>query len=237
MAVAARWPARVAGLVISEEYFLTGRDEGFYHDTKRIVDNVAFSWIGPVFFVHLGAQLQLKLNLLLSILGNLDLARGAWREGRSPGRALDDLEAAAERATDLARAMVTQYGMSPLGPIAFGENEETLFLGREVTRHQPHSPATIERIDVEIEKIVQESLGRAEKLLHENSDKLKIIAEALIKYESLKVAEVELHLEGGDLEQYRASKRPPTPPAEPTDQAPNEAEEKKPDSLPQKSSP
>jgi len=138
-----------------------------------------------------------------------------------------------QRATELARAMVTQYGMSAMGPIAFGENEETLFLGREVTRHQPHSPATIERIDIEIEKIIQESLDRAEKLLHDNSDKLKIIADGLIKYEALNVAEVELLLEGGDLDQYRASKKaPPAPPAEPTDEATKEADEKKPDSLP-----
>ena len=139
-----------------------------------------------------------------------------------------------QRATDLARAMVTQYGMSDLGPIAFGENEETLFLGREVTRHQPHSPRTFERIDDEIEKIVQESYGRAETLLNGNKDKLKLIATALVKYEVLNAAEVDLLLEGGDLEQYRASKQPPKPPAaEPDEEATTEVEEeKKPDSLP-----
>ena len=91
----------------------------------------------------------------------------------------------------------------------------------------------MERIDEEIEKIIQDSYGRAEKLLNENRDKLTVIAEALIKYESLNADEVDLVLEGGDLEQYRASKRPPTPPAEPTnEETPQEADEKKPDSLP-----
>ena len=56
-----------------------------------------------------------------------------------------------ERATAIARRMVTQYGMSELGPIAYGENEETVFLGREVTRHQAHSPDTTQRIDAAVE--------------------------------------------------------------------------------------
>ncbi|MHC4954857.1 MAG: ATP-dependent zinc metalloprotease FtsH [Planctomycetota bacterium] len=134
------------------------------------------------------------------------------------------------RATELARAMVTQYGMSSLGPIAFAENEETIFLGREVTRHQVHSPHTIERIDAEIEKFVQDSYRRAEQLLNENKDKLQLIADALIKYEALNAEEVDLVLEGGDIEKYRASKQPPPAPA--TDKASDELESPKPDALP-----
>ena len=136
------------------------------------------------------------------------------------------------RATDLARAMVTQYGMSALGPIAFGENEETVFLGREVTRHHPHSPHTVERIDEEIEKIIGECYARAEKLLNENRDKLTLIAAALMKYESLNADEVELVLQGGDVDQYRASNRPPTPPAEPSSESKPKEEKPKPDTLP-----
>ena len=133
-----------------------------------------------------------------------------------------------QRATELARAMVMQYGMSELGPINFGENEETLFLGREVTRHQSHSAETVQRIDAAVEKFVQDSYKRAEKLLNENKDKLTLIADALIKYEQLSADEVDLILEGGDVDQYRASR--PKPPAAPTEEAKDE--KAKPDTLP-----
>ena len=60
--------AYMAGLVISHEHFPKRREEGTYFDTKRIIDNVAFSWIGPVFFVNLGAQIQFDIQLLVSVI-------------------------------------------------------------------------------------------------------------------------------------------------------------------------
>ncbi|MHC4940180.1 MAG: ATP-dependent zinc metalloprotease FtsH [Planctomycetota bacterium] len=134
-----------------------------------------------------------------------------------------------KRATELARAMVTQYGMSELGPLAFGENEDTVFLGREVTRHQMQSAQTIQRIDDAIEKISRDCYRKAEKILTENRDKLELIADALCEFETLSAEEVELVLEGGDIEKHRASSKPPPapPPAAPTTE-----EQPKPDALP-----
>jgi cell division protease FtsH len=134
-----------------------------------------------------------------------------------------------KRATELARAMVTQYGMSELGPLAFGDNEETVFLGRELTRHQTQSAQTSQRIDDAIEKISRDCYRKAEKILTENRDKLEIVAAALTEFETLSAEEVELALSGGDIEALRASKKPPPapPPAAPTTE-----EQPKPDALP-----
>ena len=60
--------AYMAGLIIAEEYYFDGKDEGSFADTKRIVDNVAFSWIGPVFFVNLGAKIEFDWDLLVSVI-------------------------------------------------------------------------------------------------------------------------------------------------------------------------
>jgi len=135
-----------------------------------------------------------------------------------------------KRATELARAMVTQYGMSELGPLAFGENEDTVFLGREVTRHQAHSAQTVQRIDDAIEKISRDCYRKAEKILTENRDKLELIANALGVFETLTADEVAIVLEGGDVEAYRAKHKPPPapPPAAPA----TEEGKKKPDALP-----
>ena len=136
-----------------------------------------------------------------------------------------------KRATDLARAMVTQYGMSELGPLAFGENEETVFLGREVTRHQAHSAETVQRIDAAIEKISRDCYQKAEELLNEHKDQLKMIADALIEFETLNADEIAVLLDGGDLEKYRASKKPAPAPKSP--EAGEEPKtDSKPDSLP-----
>jgi len=134
-----------------------------------------------------------------------------------------------KRATELARAMVTQYGMSELGPLAFGENEDTVFLGREVTRHQAHSAQTIQRIDDAIEKISRDCYRKAEKVLTENRDKLEKIADALGVFETLTAEEVDIVLAGGDVEKHRAKHKPPSaPPTAPV----TKDEKKKPDALP-----
>jgi cell division protease FtsH len=141
-----------------------------------------------------------------------------------------------QRATDLARAMVTQYGMSELGPLAFGDHEESMYRGGEVTRHQINSAETVARIDAAVEKISRDCYAKAEALLSENKGKLESIAGALTEFETLSADEIEVLLEGGDLEAYRAAKKPPSaPPADPTPEATGEAasdESSKPDSLP-----
>ncbi len=90
-----------------------------------------------------------------------------------------------KQATRMARQMVCDWGMSDLGPVAFGENSDTVFLGREISRTQSHSDETARRIDEAISAIVREQFARAERLVAEHADALRKIAEALLEHETL----------------------------------------------------
>ena len=142
--------------------------------------------------------------------------------------AADDIR----RATDLARRMVTQFGMSDLGPLSFSNEEETIFIGREITRTHNHSDETIRLIDEAVQKISKECYARAEEILGENRDKLDKLAKALIQFEVLNAAEVQIILEDGDLEAYREADRTRNPP--PPTTTPDDGKEKgsDPDALP-----
>jgi cell division protease FtsH len=125
-----------------------------------------------------------------------------------------------KQATRFARQMVCDWGMSDLGPIAFGENSDTVFLGREISRTQTHSDATARRIDEAISAIVQEQYARAEKLIAENADAHRKIAEALLLHETLDGVHVMEILKTGAIQTPVAA--PATTPAavEPTPSAP-----------------
>ncbi|MGR8931096.1 MAG: ATP-dependent zinc metalloprotease FtsH [Gammaproteobacteria bacterium] len=91
-----------------------------------------------------------------------------------------------ERATELARNMVTKWGLSQrLGPLAYSEEEGEIFLGRSVTQHKSVAEETAHTIDEEIRSIIDKNYERAEKILKENDDILHSMAEALIKYETI----------------------------------------------------
>jgi cell division protease FtsH len=91
-----------------------------------------------------------------------------------------------KRATELARNMVTKWGLSErLGPLMYSEEEEEVFLGRSVTQHKNVSDDTAHTIDEEIRSIIDRNYERATQLLQNNSDKLHLMAEALIKYETI----------------------------------------------------
>ncbi len=90
-----------------------------------------------------------------------------------------------ERATELARAMVCEYGMSDLGPLTFGKKEEQIFLGREIAQHRDYSEDTAIKIDQEVKKIVSDQYTRAEKIISENRDAMVRLAEALLEHETL----------------------------------------------------
>ncbi len=82
-----------------------------------------------------------------------------------------------EQATEIARKMVCEWGMSDiLGPIAYGQKEEPIFLGKEIARHKDYSEETARAIDNEIKKIVETSLSEALRILTEQKDKLKLLA-------------------------------------------------------------
>ncbi len=96
------------------------------------------------------------------------------------------------QATQLARAMVTKYGMSEeMGPVEYGENQEEVFLGRSVTQTQSVSEDVAQKIDKEIRKLVDEGYNQAKKILSEKIDDLHKIAKALLTYETLTGEEIE----------------------------------------------
>ena len=93
--------------------------------------------------------------------------------------------------TKMAKNMVTKYGMSKeLGPIAYGENEEEVFLGRSVTKQQNMSEETAKKVDAEVKKIVEKGYERAKSVLTEKIDDLHKLAKALLVYETLSGDEI-----------------------------------------------
>ena len=115
-----------------------------------------------------------------------------------------------ERATDLARNMVCEWGMSELGPLAYGKKDEAIFLGREIAQHRDYSEDTAIQIDKEVKRIVNEGYENAKKLLLNNRDKLERIAQALLVREVIDANEVKLLMEGKPLPDK--PRTPPTPP-------------------------
>jgi cell division protease FtsH len=116
-----------------------------------------------------------------------------------------------EKATDIARKMVCQYGMSDLGPLAFGERDDLIFLGKELAMHKNFSEKTSERIDDEVRKIVTRNFDRAKDLVENNKDKLVKIAEALLEKEVLDSDEIEAIMHGKKLKKKVPKKKEPKP--------------------------
>jgi len=105
-----------------------------------------------------------------------------------------------ERATDLGRKMVCEYGMSDeLGPLTFGKKEEQIFLGREIAQHRDYSENTAIRIDEEVKKLVMGAHERATKILTDNIDTLHKMAQALLEREVLDATEVDALIKGEEL--------------------------------------
>jgi len=109
-----------------------------------------------------------------------------------------------ERATSMARDMVTRYGMSDLGVMVYGENEGEVFLGRSVTQHKNLSEATMQKVDTEMRRIIDEQYGLARKLLEENREKVEVMAHALLEWETLDSDQIDDIMAG-------KSPRPPKP--------------------------
>ncbi|HYX67998.1 MAG TPA: ATP-dependent zinc metalloprotease FtsH [Terriglobales bacterium] len=104
-----------------------------------------------------------------------------------------------EQATELARKMVCEFGMSQLGPLTFGKKEEQIFLGREIAQHRDYSEETAIKIDQEVRRLVDESYNRSREILAGNRDGLTRIAEALLEREVLDANEIKMLLEGKEL--------------------------------------
>jgi len=101
-----------------------------------------------------------------------------------------------ERATELARRMVTEWGMSEkLGPLTFGKKDEQIFLGREIAKHKDYSEKTAEEIDDEVRRLVTEAYEGSKKLLQENYDLLDALAKRLLEKETIEGHEIDRLIE------------------------------------------
>ncbi|MBO0912637.1 MAG: ATP-dependent zinc metalloprotease FtsH, partial [Acidobacteria bacterium] len=104
-----------------------------------------------------------------------------------------------ERATELARKMVCEFGMSDLGPLTFGKKEEQIFLGREINQHRDYSEATAIKIDEEVKRLVSKGYETAKGVLAANHETLVRIANALLEREVLDANEIKMIIEGKEL--------------------------------------
>lgn len=104
-----------------------------------------------------------------------------------------------ERATKMARNMVTKWGLSDeLGPIAYGEEDDEVFLGRSVTQHKSVSDDTARKIDEVVRSILDKAYNRTKAILTENLDKLHVMAKLLLEYETIDVPQIDAIMEGRD---------------------------------------
>jgi len=125
--------------------------------------------------------------------------------------------------TQLARKMVCEWGMSDkLGMVEYGEHEEHVFLARDMNRGRDYSEATAQEIDKEVRRIVDEGYARAKALITTHTDKVKIIAEALLEYETLDGAHIKDIVEHGEMKDppHKEQSPPPLPPPPPSTSVP-----------------
>ena len=128
-----------------------------------------------------------------------------------------------ERATDMARKMVTQWGMSDaLGIMVYGENEGEVFLGRSVTTHKNISEASMQKVDAEIRRIVDQQYALARKLIEENRDKIEAMAKALLEWETIDAEQIDDIMAGNPPRPPKPSQssKAPEPPKDTTPTAP-----------------
>ncbi len=148
---------------------------------------------------------KFALNQIAILMGGR-LAEELTFDERSTGAGND-----IERATELARAMVCEWGMSEkMGPLAYGKKEGEVFLGREMSTVQTFSAETARDIDAEIKRIVTEQYEKAKAVLVENKEKLARMADALVEYETIDTADIELIMRGEALTRPPPQKPMPT---------------------------
>ncbi|MFN0088630.1 MAG: ATP-dependent zinc metalloprotease FtsH [Blastocatellia bacterium] len=126
-----------------------------------------------------------------------------------------------ERATEMARRMVCEFGMSNLGPLTFGKKEEQIFLGREIAQHQDYSEDTAIKIDQEVKRIVMEQYERARRIILEYKEATERLALGLLERETLDSVQIRRIVASLPLDDERPSPSPPTPDAgKPADKEP-----------------
>ena len=158
--------------------------------------------------------MQSSITILLSGRAAEDIFLGITTTG-----AANDME----RTTTLARKMVCEWGMSDLGPLTFGKNEEQIFLGREISRPKDYSEKTAIKIDEEVRRIVAVSNEQGREILEGNREALVRLAENLLEYETLDLTEIEALMKGEPIRPEEDEAEPPTPSP---DSDPQEVKEK-----------
>jgi cell division protease FtsH len=124
-----------------------------------------------------------------------------------------------ERATDMTRKMVTQWGMSDaLGPMVYAENEGEVFLGRSVTSHKNISEATMQKVDMEIRRIIDQQYALARSLIEANRDKIEAMTKALLEWETIDADQINDIMAGNPPRPPRPSQsnKAPEPPKDET---------------------
>jgi len=144
------------------------------------------------------SQDKIRLLSTLAVLFGGRIAEEIFMQQMTTGASNDF-----QRATDLARRMVTQWGMSDaLGTMVYGEEEGEIFLGRSVTTHKSVSEATLQQVDAEVRRIIDEQYARARKLIEDNRDKIEAMTHALLEWETIDAEQIDDIMAG----------RPPRPP-------------------------
>ena len=114
-----------------------------------------------------------------------------------------------ERATELARSMVCEYGMSDLGPVTFGKKEEQIFLGREISQHRDFSEETAIKIDQQVKRIISDQYERARGIINENRDAMVRLSEALLEHETLDAVQIRRIAAGLSLDEEKPAEAAP----------------------------
>jgi len=125
-----------------------------------------------------------------------------------------------ERATELARRMVCEFGMSNLGPLTFGKKEEQIFLGREIAQHQDYSEDTAVRIDQEVKRIVMEQYERARQIILDNRESMERLAQELLTRETLDSVQIRRVVAGLPLDDDTPTPKIQQGPDKPADKEP-----------------
>ena len=196
-----RWGRERRTLAMSEE----DKKSTAWHEAGHALVNVVLEHTHPLHKVtiiprgqSLGSTMYLPKEDLLNrkrkeLLDIIAMTMG----GRIAEEVVsDDLSSGAagdiQQATQMARLMVTQWGMSDkLGMISYGDSNEYVFLGRELARHKDYSEKTSQEIDDEVKRIIDEAFRRAKEIIDSHRDKLEAIANALLEYETLDGTQVE----------------------------------------------
>ena len=153
---------------------------------------------------RLNLSREFALNQISVLMGGR-IAEEICFDGQKTTGAGNDIEVA----TDMARRMVCEWGMSDkLGPLAFGKKQGEVFLGREMTATQDYSPDTAREIDAEVKEIVLAQYAKARKILEENRATLEAISDALMEYETLDGEDLNVLISGGKI----TRQKPPATP-------------------------